>query len=258
MILNDKVAIISGAGRGLGKATAQAMAREGAAVVLLARTGPEIEQVARDIQGVGGRALALPTDVGSAEQVARAVKKTMEAFRRIDIVVNNAAIGGPIGPLYGVDSKAWIKALEVDLFGVFFLSRQCLPHMIPERRGKIINLTSGLGQMVMPGLGAYSVAKAGVIHLTRIMAEELKPYNIQVNGLDPGVMDTPLQTWIREHGRDALDPEVHRQFVGLKDQGLLKPPEQVARLAVFLASSASDGLTGHIGTESYYKRFGYS
>ncbi len=255
--MKDKVAIISGAGRGLGKATAQAMSQEGAAVVLLARTGSEIEQVAQDIENGGGRALALPTDVGSAEQVARAVKKTMEAFGRIDIVVNNAAIAGPIGPLHGVEPKAWIKALEIDLFGVFFLSRESLPHMISKGRGKIINLTSGLGQMVMPGLGAYSVAKAGVIHLTKIMAEELKPYNIQVNGLDPGVMDTPLQTWIREQGGESLEPDVHKQFVGLKDQGLLKPPEKVARLAVFLASSASDGLTGHIGTESYYRRFGY-
>ena len=257
MLLKDKVVIISGAGRGLGKACAMAMAQEGAAVALLARSQSEIDQVAREIGGSGGRALSIPTDVSSAEGVYEAVKRTVDAFGSIHVVLNNAAIPGPIGPMHETDVQDWIKALEVNLFGVFLLAREVLPFMVSNREGKIINVTSGLGQMVMPGLGAYSVAKAGVIHLTKILAEELRPYNIQVNGLDPGVMDTPLQSWIRTHGKEHLEPGIHKEFVELKEKGLLKPPEKVARLAVFLASRASDKLTGHIGTESYYRNYGY-
>ncbi|RLB20553.1 MAG: SDR family NAD(P)-dependent oxidoreductase [Deltaproteobacteria bacterium] len=257
MILNGKVAIISGAGKGLGRASAIAMAKEGAKVVLLARTRSDLENVAHEIQANGGKGLPVPTDISSLKEVRGAVRKTLEAFDSIDIIMNNAAVSGPIGPMHGATSEEWVQALQVNLVGVFLLAREALPEMISKKHGKIINVTSGLGQMVMPGLGAYSVAKAGVIHLTRIMAEELRPYNIQVNGLDPGVMDTPLQTWIREQGVQLLPRDISRQFVELKEKGLLKAPEKVAKLAVFLASSASDHLTGHVGTESYFSRFGY-
>ena len=257
MRLENKVAIISGAGRGLGRAVAFAMASEGAAVVLLARTAAQLDQVVQEIIHQGGNALAIPTDVSLWEEVQKGVDRVVRALGGVDIVVNNAAVTGPIGPLHTDGQEGWAESTAVNLSGVFYLSRAVCDYLVKKGQGKIINVTSGLGSMVMPGLGAYSIAKAGVIHLTRIMAEELRPHNVQVNGLDPGVMDTSMQDKIRKLGKEGLSAEIYKQFVDLQKQGHLKPPEKVAKLAVFLASSASDNITGHIGTESDYQRFGY-
>lgn len=111
--------------------------------------------------------------------------------------------------------------------------------------------------MAAPRFGLYSVSKAGLDHFTRILAEELKVYNIQVNGLDPGAMDTRMQDEVRGLGPKALGDETYEEFASMKRLGLLKPPEQVARLAVFLASTESDPVTGEIGTEIHFRRFGY-
>lgn len=118
----------------------------------------------------------------------------------------------------------------------------------------IINVTSGLGEMVMPLFGAYSITKAGLIHLTKIMAEELKEYNIRVNGLDPGVMDTRMQEYLRGLGPEILGEKAYRDFLAMKQMGRLKPPEKAARLALFLASEESDSINGEIGTETFYKK----
>jgi 3-oxoacyl-[acyl-carrier protein] reductase len=254
MKLTDKVAIITGGGRGLGKAAALEMAREGARVAVLSRTGGEVETVAREI---GGDALALTADVSKGEDVTQVVEQTAEAFGRVDILMNNAAIVGPVGPTYEVGLDDWEEVLEINLLGALALCRAVLPYMLRQGGGKIINVTSGLGEMVMPPLGAYSVSKAGLMHLTRIMAAELRGLNIQVNGLDPGVMDTTMQTSMREMGPEVLGADVYREFSGLKEGGHLAPPSRAARLAVFLASGESDHITGEIGTERAYSALGY-
>jgi 3-oxoacyl-[acyl-carrier protein] reductase len=171
--------------------------------------------------------------------------------------MNNAAVIGPIRPLYAIDEGDWDSCMEINLKGYFLFSKAVIPHMINWGSGKIINVTSGLGVMAMPLFGVYSIAKAGVIHLTKILAEELRGYNIQVNGLDPGVMDTRMQEELRNLGPEVLGDETYAEFSGFKERGILKPPDRVARLAVFLASEESDSVTGENGTENHYMRFGY-
>jgi len=257
MRLKEKVAIITGAGRGLGRASALEMAKEGASVVILSRTTAEIEATSRMVEEVGGRVLPLTGDISRPTDVEEAVGKALSSFGKIDILMNNAAVIGPIGTLHEVDREEWNMGMDVILGGAFLFCKAVIPHMVNQRKGKIINVTSGLGLIAMPLFGVYSVAKAGVIHLTRILAEELRDYNIQVNGLDPGVMDTRMQEELRNLGPGVLGDEIHREFSGYKVKGILKPPEKVAHLAVFLASEESNSITGENGTESHYKRFGY-
>ena len=163
------------------------MAREGAQVVILGRTTPDMETTSRMVEEVGGKVLSVQGDISRPKDVEEAVDKAQSHFGKIDILMNNAAVIGPVKPLYEVDEEAWDICMDINVKGSFLFSKAVIPHMIRWKRGKIINVMSGLGVMAMPLFGGYSIAKAGVIHLTRILAEELKPHNIQVNGLDPGV-----------------------------------------------------------------------
>jgi len=257
MKLKGKVAIVTGAGRGLGRASAIEMAKEGAHLVIVSRTAPEIEATSKMIEEIGGEALSLREDISRPKDVEEAVDRAQSHFGRIDILMNNAAVTGPVKPLHEVDEGDWDICMDINLKGSFLFSKAVIPHMIRQKGGKIINVTSGLGVMAMPLFGGYSIAKAGVIHLTRILAEELKPHNIQVNGLDPGVMDTKMQEDLRNLGPEVLGAKIYGEFSGYKEKGILKPPERVAKLAVFLASGESDSITGENGTEKHYVGLGY-
>ncbi len=257
MKLKGAVAIITGAGRGLGRASAIQMAKEGAYLGILSRTLSEIEATSRLIEKVGGKALALKADISRSKDVQEAVNRAHSHFGKIDILMNNAAVIGPIRPLYAVDEGDWNTCMDINLKGYFLFSKAVIPYMVHQKQGKIINVTSGLGVMAMPLFAGYSIAKAGVIHLTKILAEELRDYNIQVNGLDPGVMDTRMQEELRNLGPEVLGNDIYAEFSGFKERGLLKPPERVAKLAVFLASGESNAITGESGTETHYMRFGY-
>jgi 3-oxoacyl-[acyl-carrier protein] reductase len=255
MKLKGKAALVTGAGRGLGRASAVAMAREGADLVIVSRTPAELEETAQIIMDLGGTVVTLEADVGQAADVRRAVETAVETFGSIDILMNNAAVVGPPKPLHEVEEQEWDRALAVNLRGAFLMSKAAVPHMIRQGSGKIINVTSGLGEMVMPPFGTYSVTKAGLIHLTRIMAEELKMFNIQVNGLDPSVMDTRMQENIRSFGPAVLGEDVFADFLAMKEREELLSPDRVARLAVFLATTVR--VTGENGTECHYRKFGY-
>lgn len=258
MKLKANVAIITGASRGLGRASAMEMAKEGASLVILSRTLPEIEVTSRTIEKVGGNVLSLKVDISRSTDVEEAVDKAQSHFGKIDILMNNAAVIGPVRPLFEVDEGDWNICMDINLKGTFLFSKAVIPYMIRQKKGKIINVTSGLGVMAMPLFGGYSIAKAGVIHLTKILAEELKAHNIQVNGLDPGVMDTRMQEELRNLGPEVLGDKIYAEFSGFKEKGLLKPPERVAKLAVFLASEESNSITGENGTETHYMRLGYN
>ncbi len=257
MKLAGRVAIVTGSGRGLGKAVALEMAKEGADVVILSRSYDEVKAVAERVKGMGRRVISERVDVSFEKDVRIIVERATSEFGHIDILVNNAAIVGPVTELFHLGENDWDCVMDINLKGVFLFSKNVIPVMIKNKRGKIINITSGLGNIVMPRFGVYSVSKAAVSHLTRIMAEELKNYNIQVNAVDPGVMDTSMQEQLRNLGPDVLGDELHTKFVELKEKGLLKSPERIAKLLVFLSSDDSDGITGHIGGEAYYRAFGY-
>ena len=257
MILKDKVAIITGAGRGLGRASAIEMAKEGASLVILSRTSKELDNTAEKITKTGGKVITLKADVSLNKDIENTVDKAISTFGKIDILLNNAAILGPVKPLYKIDEKDWNNLIEINLKGVFLFSKAITPIMVQQKSGKIINVTSNLGLKGLPFFSGYSVAKAGIIHLTKILAEELKDFNIQVNGLDPGGMDTALQAEIRMLGSDILGRKIYNYFCSLKDGNLLTTPQKAAKLAVFLASDASNMITGKNGTESDYFSFGY-
>lgn len=230
MKLRDKVAIITGGGRGIGRATALALAREGAAVVLAARTAAEIEAVAREVRDLGVQALALVTDVALEDDIARLVQRTLDAFGRIDILVNNAGIGLPLRDVVDLGVDEWTRVLQINLTGPFLCAKAVLPTMIRQHSGKIINLSSLGGQVGVAGNSAYGASKAGLLLFTRCLAAEVKRYGIDVNAVCPSGTETQL---LREMGRAEGRTNLMR-------------PEEIANTILFLASPESSAVTGTV------------
>jgi len=257
MVLKGKVCLITGGGRGLGRSIALAMAREGARVVIMSRTSEDLREVVSRIRGSGGEGDFCEGDVSKPEDVSRAVNKTVRDHGGLDILVNNAAVMGPARFLDDADEAAWQRTINTNLYGSFLCCRAAGLVMRERGSGKIVNISSGLGQMAFPRFCAYAVSKAGEIQMTRSLAEEWKPMNIRVNAIDPGLLDTGLQEGVRGLGPGVLGKELHDRFAEYKEQGLLKDPDRVAPLAVYLASSSSDHLSGHFGTLDYYRRLGW-
>jgi NAD(P)-dependent dehydrogenase (short-subunit alcohol dehydrogenase family) len=258
MSLKEKVAFITGGGRGLGRSIALAMAREGAHVLIMSRTARELREVTSLIRVSGGKGHYCEGDVSNPEHVSRGVDEAVREYGGLDILVNNAAVVGPARFLEDTDEAAWQKAINTNLYGVFLGCRAAGLVMKKRGSGKIINISSGLGQMAFPRFCAYAVSKAGVIQMTRSLAEEWRPMNIQVNAIDPGVMDTGMQERVRVLGPAVLGQELHAHLADYKEKGLLKAPESVAPLAVYLASPSSNHLSGHFGTLEYYRRLGWN
>jgi NAD(P)-dependent dehydrogenase (short-subunit alcohol dehydrogenase family) len=257
VILKGKVAFITGGGRGLGRSIALAMAREGAAVVIMSRTAKELREVVSLIKDSGGGGDFLEGDVSRPQDVSQGIDRAVGVYGGLDILVNNAAVIGPARFLEDADEAAWQKTLGTNLYGSFLCCRAA--GLIMEKRGagKIINVSSGLGQMPYPRFCAYAVSKAGEIQMTRSLAEEWRSMNIQVNAIDPGLMNTGFQEEVRSLGPGVLGEELHQRFAEFREKGLLKGPEKVAPLAVYLASPSSDHLSGHFGTLDYYRRLGW-
>jgi 2-deoxy-D-gluconate 3-dehydrogenase len=257
MVLKGKVAFITGAGRGLGRSIALAMAREGARVVIMSRTAEELREVVSLITGSGGEGHFSEGDVSKPEHVSRGIDKAVRDHGGLDILVNNAAVIGPARFLEDADETAWHKTISTNLYGAYLCCRAAGLVMRKRGSGKIINVSSGLGQMAYPRFCAYAVSKAGEIQMTRSLAEEWRPMNIQVNAIDPGLMDTGFQEGVRGLGPGVLGKELHKRFAEFREKGLLKDPHKVAPLAVYLASPSSDHLSGHFGTMDYYRRLGW-
>ncbi len=258
MILKKKVAFITGGGRGLGRAMALAMAREGAAAAIMSRSEKELQEVVSIIRASGGEGQYCVGDVSDSKDVSRGIEGAVKKYARLDILVSNAGVIGPARFLEDTDEAAWQKTINTNLYGAFLCCRTAGLVMKERGSGKLINIASGLGQMPYPRFCAYAVSKAGVIQMTRSLSEEWRPMNIQVNAIDPGIMDTGMQEGVRDLGPAALGKDLHDRFVELKERGLLKDPERVTALAVYLASPSSDHLSGHVGTLDYYRRLGWN
>jgi NAD(P)-dependent dehydrogenase (short-subunit alcohol dehydrogenase family) len=242
-----KVALVTGAGRGIGQATAERFAREGARVVLVARTGTEIDAAAARIVADGGAALPIAADVADAGTVASTVARVVAAFGRIDILVNNAGIGTPM-PFVGTDFADWSSVIEVNLFGAAHFAREVAPVMIEGGRGgAIVNVSSIHGYRVEPDASAYDVSKGGLDQLTRALALELAPHGIRVNGIAPGFVDTRMA--ILPDGTSELDGEWFReQYVGRRKIPLARAsqPEEIAGAIAFMASDDASYVNGAI------------
>lgn len=242
--LVGRVALVTGAGRGIGKALAHGLAQAGTDIALTARTAAELEQTAQDIRASGQRVLAVPTDVSDPVAVDRLVKRALAEFGQIDILINNAGRQPPIGPLMENDAEDWMRTVAVNLFGTFLCMRAVLPAIIERRRGKIINLSGGGATGPRPNFSAYAASKAAIVRLTETVAEEVKQFNIQVNAIAPGAINTHMLDEVLAAGESAgvvALAQAQRQKQTCGDS-----LEAVVALAVFLASDESGGLTGKI------------
>ena len=209
MSIRDRVAIITGAGRGVGKATAHRFAREGARVVLFSRTPGPLDEAAADIAREGGQALSMAGDVSHEEDVRALFQLAMDAYGRVDILVNCAGIV-LVRPFVDMDAETWDRVIAVNLRGTFLCCRQAFRVMMAQQSGVIINLSSlsGVrGVEKFPGLSAYNVSKAGVAGLTEILAVEGKPFHIRVCAVSPGAVDTEMLRQAAPHLKAGMTPD---------------------------------------------------
>jgi len=244
MKLAGKAAIITGAGRGIGKVIALAFAHEGADMLVASRTVSELEETAEEARALGRHVVALKVDVSNRDEVETMVAQALEEFGKLDILVNNAGIYGSIGPLVDNDPEKWVQTIGINLFGSFFCTRAVLPFMIRQRRGKIINLSGGGATSPLPNFSAYAASKAAIVRLTETLAKEIERFNIQVNAIAPGGVNTRLTDEILA-AEAAAGEEMLARTRRQKETGGV-PPERAAALAVFLASEDSDGLSGRL------------
>lgn len=232
--LNGKVAVITGAGRGIGRAIALAYAEAGAAVVCAARTTAQIDDTVQTIRVNGGVGVAIPTDVTQPDQVEQLFAQSAQHFGGIDIVVINAGINPDRRTVAESDPAAWRLTLEVNLVGPYYCAKAALPYLKPRGAGKIILLGSGMGHRSGAGNSAYACSKAGLWMLTRVLAQEVWQDNISVNELIPGPVDTAMTT-----------SAAARQGVAFTTSSeWIKQPTDVVPLALFLATQPDIGPTG--------------
>jgi NAD(P)-dependent dehydrogenase (short-subunit alcohol dehydrogenase family) len=238
--LHGKVALITGASRGIGKAIALRFAQAGAIVVVSSRKLESVQAVADAINTAGGRALAIPAHVGLTDDVTALVARTMDACGRVDITVNNAATNPHFGALLSADESQWDKILDTNAKGAFRLCKAVAPHMEAQGGGKIINLASIAGLRPSPGMGLYGISKAALIMLTQQLAMELGQAHIQVNAIAPGVIKTRFSALLWQ------TPGIAGPVLNRTPLGRFGEPEDVAELALFLASPASDFVSGAV------------
>jgi NAD(P)-dependent dehydrogenase (short-subunit alcohol dehydrogenase family) len=235
--LDGRVALVTGGGRGIGRAVAAELARLGAAVALLARSTGEVAAVAEEIVARGGRAVALTADVAEGTEIEAAVAQITGALGPVDILINNAATLGPLGPTATIDPEAWGRAIEVNLTGAFRCLRAVLPGMLERGWGRVVNVSSGAATgSGIRDAGAYSVSKAGLDMLTRTVAAEIAGSGVTVNAVYPGVVDTAMQTQLRETPAEQFE-----RFRSYYERGELLDPDAPGRLIAAIVLSDIQG-----------------
>ncbi len=238
MRLEGKVAIITGGGRGIGKAIALGMAGEGADIVITGRNEARLQQAEKEIKDVGVNTLAIKSDVSLMADIQDMVDKTIERFGQIDILVNNAAIYYPICPFLEKDEDSFDRITSVNFKGVYFCTQAVARHMVKRKYGKIININSDNARIGIPGLSDYAGAKGAMLALTRTIAAELSPLGINVNAIACGL--TPTEGYMESN----YPQELIDFFVGMAPLRRLGMPEDYVALAVLLASDDSSFITG--------------
>ncbi|HYV17606.1 MAG TPA: SDR family NAD(P)-dependent oxidoreductase [Verrucomicrobiae bacterium] len=252
MLLEGRVAVITGGGSGIGRAIAERFYREGARVAIASRNAKTLQTVAMEMNKGDHRIVPFRCDVTDRDEVEVLIGNVIEVWDRVDILVNNAGLSGITpatpSPEGNDDAEArWKQILDVNLTGSFSCIREAVPHMPEDGRGRILNLSSVLGKFGVPGYGAYCASKHGVIGLTKALALELAPRKITVNALCPGWVETDMARAGVEAGasREGITPEEFRRRAEQRvPLGRFIQPDEVAALAAFLASDAGAGITG--------------
>lgn len=227
MKLKDRVAIVTGGGRGIGREIALLFAGEGAKVAVTARSSDQLSQVVEDIARNGGEAVGVSADVSREEDAKKIVQETMERFGGIDILVNNAGIL-KAAPFVAFESEEWRRVIEVNLMGTFYCTKAVAPILIERGWGRIINIASRAGKIGVPYVTAYVASKHAVVGFTKALAEELAPFNITVNAVCPGTVKTEMV------------PQTVQERIG----ELLIPPSHVADLTLYLATEGAGSING--------------
>jgi 3-oxoacyl-[acyl-carrier protein] reductase len=233
--LAGKTAIVTGASRGIGRATALELARHGANLVVSARTLEALTETCTQAQALGVVALPIACDVAKLEEVEHLIQAALQQFSSVDILINNAAMIEPIASLEKADPKAWARLIEVNLIGVFHLCHAAIPHFLKRQEGVIVNLSSGAAHQALEGWSAYCASKAGVAMLTRSLALEFGDRGIRSFGFGPGVVDTQMQSIIRASG---INP------VSQLPREKLADPHDPARVIAWLCTPQASEFAG--------------
>ena len=243
MILKNKKVILTGAGGGIGSVIADKLAEEGAAIVLIDLVQLALEETLKKIKVKSSSSFYIVTDISTERQVKTACEEIDNKIGDVDVLVNSAGVQAPIGNFYLNDLEKWKKNIEVNLLGTVNFTYHVLSSMMKKKKGKIINFSGGGSTSPRPALSAYAVAKTAVVRFTETIAEELKDYNIDVNAVAPGAINTKMLDEVLQVGKSA--GKEYFDALKRKDEGG-NSPELVADLICFLASEKSDGITGKL------------
>jgi NAD(P)-dependent dehydrogenase (short-subunit alcohol dehydrogenase family) len=246
--LDGRAAIITGASQGLGLAIARAYVRAGAHLYLCARNTELLEQARAEVAALAQpnqKVLAQACDVSNPDSVAQLVQEALNAFGQLQILVNNAGVYGPAGPIEENDWTAWTQAIAINVYGSVLMCKALLPQFRVQKYGKILQISGGGATYPLPRLSAYAASKAAIVRFAETLAEETRGTGIDVNAIAPGALNTRMLAEVLEAGPEKVGAEFHARMVKIKAQGGT-PVGKGARLAVFLGGAASDGITGKL------------
>lgn len=247
-VLKGKVAIITGANQGLGLQIAKTYILAGAHLMLCARNAELLQKVVKELKtfvAPGQMVFAKPCDISKESDVRSLVKKTLDTFDKVDIIVNNAGIYGPKGFIEDVSWEKWLEAIQINLFGSVFMCREIIPHFKNQRFGKVIQLSGGGATNPMPRISAYAVSKAAIVRFIDTLAEEVREFGVDVNCIAPGALNTRMLDEILQAGPKKVGQAFYDRSVKQKASGGVSM-DSASELAVFLASDASNGITGKL------------
>ncbi len=238
-----RVGLVTGAGRGIGRAVALGLVNAGARVALLARTQAELDAVAAEIRSQDGTPLVVATDIGDPDQIQRALERVTAELGPVEVLVNNAAVVWPLGPTTSVDPGEWEAATRINVLGPVRLSLAVLPTMIERAWGRIVNVSSGVATnpTAMIGANAYTATKAALEAHTLNLAAELSDTGVTVNVFRPGTVDTAMQGWIREQDPERIGIALHARFVAMQQSGTLLTPQRSAGVLLEHLAAAGNG-----------------
>ena len=236
--LKEKTAIISGGSKGIGKSIAFKYAEAGANVVICSRKKDNLDSAIEEARTLGFNIIGIECNTGEKESINNVVDKTLEQFKRVDILVNNAAANPYYGPILNSEDSHWEKIWDINVKGYFNFIKACSKSMKDNKYGKIINVASIAAKTPLDGLGVYNISKAAVVMLTKVLAKEMAESNIQVNTLAPGLIKTDFSKALWE------DEKVYNEIIKAIPQARMGEPDDISGMALYLASGASDFITG--------------